>query len=309
MRRWLLLLPIVLGFVMLTGVMVAAQGLAGQPASHTQPASSPLESAALAADIPITAPILSEGFEGMALATTWEPDVWFTKCISCTEESLLWRIASSRAYSGTDSVFYDDYDGWQDAWLVTPQITPTGVSELVFWQYENYDSYYYKHSIWVSTGASGDPKDADSDYAELTELGAGAEDAWEEKRVDLSDYAGQSIYLAFRYQGDDADEWYIDEVQVTAGLYAINDGPTVLSQTTTLTAIVPPGRGVITYTWDFDDGELGSGSVVTHVYPAVGIYTAVVTATNDSSLVTATTKVDVRESLYGNVYLPLVLAS
>ncbi len=80
--------------------------------------------------------------------------------------------------------------------------------------------------------------------------------------------------------------------QPIAGLSATNDSPTVLSQTTTLTAAIAAGSNV-TYTWTFGEGVVGSGSVVTYTYPAVGFYGAVVTASNPINLVTATTAVTI----------------
>jgi RHS repeat-associated protein len=79
-----------------------------------------------------------------------------------------------------------------------------------------------------------------------------------------------------------------------AGLSAVNDGPTTLGQLTTLTATVTAGTDV-SYAWAFGDGEMGSGSVVTHTYPDAGVYTAVVTASNSVSVVTATTAVTITD--------------
>jgi hypothetical protein len=89
------------------------------------------------------------------------------------------------------------------------------------------------------------------------------------------------------------------------GLEVLSDSPTVLGNPTTLTATVAAGSNV-TYTWAFGDGEVGSGAVVTHTYPGVGVYTAVVTASNSVGLLTATTTVEIaRPTIY--IYLPLVL--
>jgi uncharacterized repeat protein (TIGR01451 family) len=82
--------------------------------------------------------------------------------------------------------------------------------------------------------------------------------------------------------------------QAIAGLAATNDGPTTLGQSTTLTATVTTGTNVA-YTWAFDDGEMSNGAVVTHTYPAVGPYTAVVTAANPVSVLTATTAVTITD--------------
>jgi hypothetical protein len=77
-----------------------------------------------------------------------------------------------------------------------------------------------------------------------------------------------------------------------AGLAALNDSPTRPGWPTTLTATISAGSNV-TYTWDFGDGELGGGGVITHVYPAAGTYSGLVTATNSVSWLTATTTVSI----------------
>jgi hypothetical protein len=97
--------------------------------------------------------------------------------------------------------------------------------------------------------------------------------------------------------------------EVIAGLSAINDSPTELGQTTTLTATVTAGSNV-TYSWAFGDGETGSGAEVTHTYPDIGIYMAVVTVSNSVSTITATTHISITITPSGPavyIYLPMVL--
>ncbi len=76
------------------------------------------------------------------------------------------------------------------------------------------------------------------------------------------------------------------------GLSAINDSPTLLGSVTTLTATITGGTNVV-YTWAFGDGTGGGDAVVPHTYPSVGVYTAVVTASNSVSVLTATTLVTI----------------
>ncbi len=90
-----------------------------------------------------------------------------------------------------------------------------------------------------------------------------------------------------------------------AGLVADNDGPTPLGETTTLTASVGAGTGV-TYAWAFGDGQNGAGAAVEHVYPAMGSYSAVVTASNSINLMVTSTTVTVGPPAQP-VYLPLIL--
>jgi PKD repeat protein len=84
------------------------------------------------------------------------------------------------------------------------------------------------------------------------------------------------------------------------GLSASNDSPTPLGQPTTLWATVSAGSNV-TYTWDFGDGFGATGATVSHTYPDIGVYTAVVTATNSLSEVTTTTTVTVDQRIDGLV--------
>ncbi len=87
-------------------------------------------------------------------------------------------------------------------------------------------------------------------------------------------------------------------VTVTVGprpiltLTAHNDSPTLLGDPTALWAVAVPDDGV-SYTWAFGDGATGTGTPVTHTYPTTGTFTAVVTATNSVSVLTATTEVTV----------------
>lgn len=76
------------------------------------------------------------------------------------------------------------------------------------------------------------------------------------------------------------------------GLAAANDSPTIIGSSTHLTATITAGTDV-TYTWAFGDGTTGSGITATHTYPALGSYTATVTATNQVSQMTTTTTVRV----------------
>jgi len=87
-----------------------------------------------------------------------------------------------------------------------------------------------------------------------------------------------------------------------AGLAATNDSPTALGNATTLTATIAEGSSV-TYTWAFGDNSFGSGAVVNHTYPAVGVYTAVVTASNSVNFIKATNWITITDSYY--MFLPI----
>jgi PKD repeat protein len=91
----------------------------------------------------------------------------------------------------------------------------------------------------------------------------------------------------------------ISEVPIS-GLQVVNDSPTQLGEMTTLAATVDSGSNV-SYSWDFGDGLFGEGATVSHTYPAVGDYTAVVTASNSLGDVMATTLVMVTDIPIGGL--------
>lgn len=88
-----------------------------------------------------------------------------------------------------------------------------------------------------------------------------------------------------------------------SGLVATNDGPSKPGSMTTLTAMITAGSQV-SYSWVFGDGDSGSGAVVSHIYPAPGEYSAVVTASNEVSVVAAITAVVIEPHA---VHLPFIL--
>lgn len=85
-----------------------------------------------------------------------------------------------------------------------------------------------------------------------------------------------------------------------SGLKVVSSSPTLLGQPTTLTATVTGGNFIV-YTWRLGRGSLCCGSLVNYTFPAIGSYTAVVTATNALGSMTATTTVAIP-----GLYLPLV---
>ena len=130
------------------------------------------------------------------------------------------------------------------------------------------------------------------DYLLLADMAAGRQPAaWQQVSIPIGDYAGQAIYVAFRYEGN-AAEWYVDNVYLGGGVIAANDSLTQLGNSTALSVTIGSGTNV-TYSWDFGDGNGASGAMVNYVYPAAGIYTATLRAENSISVVTATTVVQI----------------
>jgi hypothetical protein len=147
--------------------------------------------------------ILDESFE------IWPPTDWGFFELG---DAAGWQQGSS-AYSGDASLWHTDDNvatACQD-WAMTPALTIDNADYLLmFWEYLTYDgSYYDQHKVSVFDGP--DPSTA-------TELGvlydAAGTGTWTQQILPLAAYNGQTIYIGFYYQGDYADEWAIDNVEV-----------------------------------------------------------------------------------------------
>ncbi len=112
---------------------------------------------------------------------------------------------------------------------------------------------------------------------------------------------GSPIGVEFDFEGDPRDQLpdigYDEFIHTPiTNLTAQNDGPTRLGNTTWLSATAR-GTG-IQYQWDFGDGGTSAtGQAVNHLYDAVGVYTAAVTAMNGLGTIAATTLVTVTKDL------------
>ena len=68
--------------------------------------------------------------------------------------------------------------------------------------------------------------------------------------------------------------------------FTASPNPAACSQVITFDATAShhgrPDRSIVDYSWDFGDGGTASGQVVSHLYPAFGIYSAALTVTDDN---------------------------
>jgi len=147
----------------------------------------------------------TEDFEGSdAIPTGWT--------IYNQAGDATWEITDNNNHTpdGSQSALHYYASGFQDGWLVTPQISmPTeGFFFLTFWNFNGDAFYYGKNSVLVS---SGSPDPADNEYVEVWTV-AEVTNQWVQVIIDLEDYAGQDIYIAFRYEGDYAHYWFVDDI-------------------------------------------------------------------------------------------------
>lgn len=151
---------------------------------------------------------IEEDFEG----ATFPPASWQAYDIDGDGETWIGSADFNHSPDGAKSAYHNFANGAQDGWLVTPamEFPASGTIVFTFWNYTVDPDYYGNNSVLISTG-SGNP--ADGDFVELwTPDQVAAE--WEQVLINLATYAGQTAYLAFRYQGDYAHAWAVDDVYV-----------------------------------------------------------------------------------------------
>ena len=124
----------------------------------------------------------------------------------------MWAITTSRYHSGAQSVYHSDATGDHDSWLLTPTFDLSGATapELIYWDNENYYTYYVNHEVLVSEDYTDDV--AAATWVELAD-GVSDEDTWVE-RGPLALPTTGTVTVAFRYEGNYADAWYLDDISV-----------------------------------------------------------------------------------------------
>lgn len=224
-----------------------------------------------------------------------------------------WEVQLGDCAGGEACAFHSR--GFHDSgelvdWMVTPALDFSSVSDGVgvSW-YERGVSTDEAgtHSLWLSLG-SRDP--LDGDFFEIeADLPLPPEDGWARSGVvDLSAYVGEPVvYVAWRYVGEAADDWYVDDVMVgdlsvdLSASVAWDPDPVAPGETTTVT--VTFGNGTATAGADLV-GVLslpdGGGSLAEDTVE-IGAIEGFGTATADWSL-TIDAETD------ANRYLPLALS-
>ncbi|MSQ01836.1 MAG: hypothetical protein EXR71_08080 [Myxococcales bacterium] len=139
---------------------------------------------------------------------------------SLTFKGYAWELSATQAQSGSYAVYHargsSEVAIPPDDWLVSPPIDLKAVADAqVRWQEYAVSPGRARHGLYISTGSS-DP--ADGAYVAVAEdLPPAADRAWgESANYDLSAWVGNVVYLAWRFEGTDGDDWYLDDVEVTA---------------------------------------------------------------------------------------------
>lgn len=160
----------------------------------------------------VQVPVLQEHFDGSSIPAGWnaidadgDGQNWFVYSDGYQESNCV----TSESYSNTT---LDPFD--PDNWLITPAIALNGTSTLTYYVKSTSAGYPDHYGVWISTSSTINLNDFTQliDESETTGF-------WTLKTIDLSDYAGNTVYIAFRhFNSEDMLAINIDEVTVTSSL-------------------------------------------------------------------------------------------
>lgn len=133
-----------------------------------------------------------------------------------------WATAEP-GYEGGQTAFHAFSADYADSWLVSPQVQlPEDQGMLLnFFQRNsfmvNYEEGVSLSAVMISTG-SGNPEH--EEFEMVYESASGIED-FSERTVNLGDFAGEVVYIAFVYKGEASHNWYVDNVTIEEAPSAI----------------------------------------------------------------------------------------
>ena len=127
----------------------------------------------------------------------------------------------------------------QEGWLVSPRLfLQPGQTQttLTFKTYEFAPSDYRYEGVWISQSSYYSPGSSYFyEYFHEVWTQTSPSSSWKTVTIDLSEYQGTAIYIAFKYTGLDGHVWYIDDINVTE-------------------SFTPCSAASVPYTYDFSEG-------------------------------------------------------
>ncbi len=158
-----------------------------------------------------------ESFETTSVGSV--PNGWTTYQSASDDPGFQVMDQTGYAHDGTHYLAHEGVDitAESTSWVVSDVIHVGTDYELTFYWRGRWSTAYNFSAAYIST-ASNDPVANPGDFTQLNEYSPANYPntwlQWNKEMVDLSSYANQDIYIAFKYVGDHAHDFFIDEVNV-----------------------------------------------------------------------------------------------
>lgn len=101
----------------------------------------------------------------------------------------------------------------QTGWLISPRLYLQPGRDNTTLSFQSYEGSSGTTSLKVMVSTSSNPTNT-SNYSEVYSI-TDQSASWKTVVVDLSAYQGEAVYIAFKYEGTYAKNWFIDDISVT----------------------------------------------------------------------------------------------
>ena len=143
--------------------------------------------------------LLDESFEGNSIPLGWttiDADGDGHQWEHCSVQDIVYQGHTGEGAVVSFSKNMNTYSALTpDNWLVTPAITLIGNSTLTFWRQVGYMAYAEHYGVYVSTTSATDT----SAFTLLYEETPTQSNQWILRTVNLDNYTGSTVYIAFRH--------------------------------------------------------------------------------------------------------------
>jgi hypothetical protein len=153
--------------------------------------------------------ILEEGFED----GTMPPEGW---TLDIGEPDVTWQITDTQAYSGTYSAYCPmadpPYD--QNEWLITPEIDLSVAQDINLEFWAKTLAFAADWTVYLKARNVGESWTILWDCVEEEQWDP---TEWHNKTINLDQYTGNTIQLAWQFVGIDSRDFYLDQITLYAG--------------------------------------------------------------------------------------------
>ena len=204
-----------------------------------------------------------------------------------------WEWDNYNSHTGGSCVVSYSYTGEEitpDNWLISPQVAIEGDDAQLSWWVAAVDDYFVNdyYTVYITTAAEATVDDFVTELFSETLTTV----EWEQRTVDLSNYAGQTVRIAFRHygcNGADATGIYLDDIALASSDWSAPTFPTYSI------TYVNNDNG---YMYDYQSGNLVSGTQTVTVDSGAVLTVMMVTFSQNSESYGVDASVAELEHLY-----------
>lgn len=145
--------------------------------------------------------LLFDGFEG-------ETSGW--QFLDIDEDNRNWTISDINPYNGIHCLYGGYSPTKEDNWAISPAIPIPDCEGFVSveWQVFGHPSYFENYELLITTG------DANVLVAYDSLFGENVNGGYHSRQVDITEYRGQTVYIAFRHRSKNQNFLCIDDVSI-----------------------------------------------------------------------------------------------